>query len=85
MSNVPNQTLAALCGSRISAAHFPHGRCRTPLYFRLLSPVCSYWLISIAGGCDEVAAVVVKATTAVVVGVVTSSLTVAEAFHFKKK
>jgi hypothetical protein len=29
---VPSHTRAALCGSRISAAHFPHGRCRTPRY-----------------------------------------------------
>lgn len=33
VSNVPNQTLAALWGSLISAAHFPHGLCLTPLYF----------------------------------------------------
>ncbi|MFS7997048.1 hypothetical protein Hanom_Chr12g01137121 [Helianthus anomalus] len=32
-SKVPNQTLAASFGSRISAAYFPHGRRRTPLYF----------------------------------------------------
>lgn len=38
MSKVPSQTLAALCGSRISAAHLPQGLCRTPLYLRLLSP-----------------------------------------------
>jgi len=31
---VPSHTRAALCGSRISAAHFPHGRCRTPRYLR---------------------------------------------------
>ncbi|KAJ0615321.1 hypothetical protein HanIR_Chr02g0072801 [Helianthus annuus] len=42
VSNVPNHTRAALCGSRISAAHLPHGRCLTPLYFlALISPVCS--------------------------------------------
>ena len=41
VSNVPNQTLAALCGSLISAAHFPHGLCLTPLYLLLLSPVSS--------------------------------------------
>lgn len=28
---VPSQTRVACFGSRISAAHFPHGRCRTPL------------------------------------------------------
>nr|GMD85147.1 hypothetical protein TorRG33x02_309020 [Ipomoea batatas] len=38
VSNVPNQTLAAFCGSLISAAHFPHGLCLTPLYLLLLSP-----------------------------------------------
>jgi hypothetical protein len=32
VSKVPSHTRAALCGSRISAAHFPHGRCRTPRY-----------------------------------------------------
>ncbi|KAF5795166.1 hypothetical protein HanXRQr2_Chr08g0336491 [Helianthus annuus] len=32
VSYVPSQTLAPfLLGSRISAANFPHGRCRTPL------------------------------------------------------
>lgn len=41
MSNVPSQTLAALCGSLISAAHFPHGLCRTPLYLLRLSPLSS--------------------------------------------
>lgn len=49
MSNVPNQTLAALCGSRISAAHFPHGRWRTPLYLLLLSPVSSCEAVSVDG------------------------------------
>ena len=33
VSNVPSQTRHAFCGSRISAAHFPHGLCLTPLYF----------------------------------------------------
>ncbi|KAL0909325.1 hypothetical protein M5K25_020181 [Dendrobium thyrsiflorum] len=32
VSNVPNHFLIARRGSRISAAHFPHGRRRTPLY-----------------------------------------------------
>nr|GLL44895.1 uncharacterized protein LOC109182758 [Ipomoea trifida] len=37
VSNVPSQTLhPRRFGSRISAAYFPHGRCRTPLY-RLFS------------------------------------------------
>lgn len=27
-----------MCGSLISAAHFPHGLCLTPLYLLLLSP-----------------------------------------------
>lgn len=34
VSKVPSQTRAAFCGSRISAAHFPHGRCLTPRYLR---------------------------------------------------
>lgn len=37
VSKVPNHTRAAFCGSLISAAHFPHGLCLTPLYFLLLS------------------------------------------------
>jgi hypothetical protein len=37
VSKVPSQTRAAFCGSRISAAHFPHGRCLTPRYLRFLA------------------------------------------------
>ena len=37
VSNVPNQTRAAFFGSRISAAHFPHGRWRTPRYLRFFT------------------------------------------------
>lgn len=37
VSNVPNHTRAAFFGSRISAAHFPHGLCRTPRYLRFLT------------------------------------------------
>ena len=37
MSKVPSQTRAAFCGSRISAAHFPHGRCLTPRYLRFFA------------------------------------------------
>lgn len=37
VSNVPSQTRAAFLGSRISAAHFPHGRCRTPRYLRFFA------------------------------------------------
>ncbi|CAI0441243.1 unnamed protein product [Linum tenue] len=33
VSYVPNQSLTRLSGSLISAAHFPHGRRRTPLNF----------------------------------------------------
>ena len=65
VSNVPSQTLAALCGSRISAAHFPHGLCLTPLYFLLLSPP--------PGGFSVTA--VVTAVTVVVVEVGASSVT----------
>mmetsp|Transcript_5244 Transcript_5244/g.11489 ORF Transcript_5244/g.11489 Transcript_5244/m.11489 type:complete len:233 (-) Transcript_5244:565-1263(-) len=36
VSKVPNHLLAPTVGSRISAAHFPHGRCRTPLYVLFL-------------------------------------------------
>ena len=43
VSNVPNQTLAALKGSLISAAHFPHGLCLTPLYFLLGCSSCCRW------------------------------------------
>ena len=46
LSNVPNQTLAALKGSLISAAHFPHGLCLTPLYFLLGCSSCCRWEIS---------------------------------------
>jgi len=79
VSNVPSQTLAALCGSRISAAHFPHGRCRTPLYFRLLSPVSSWEAASAVDGGVSVMAVEGVAVTvlaAVVTDLVSSSLTV---------
>lgn len=37
VSNVPSQTRAAFLGSRISAAHFPHGRWRTPRYLRFFT------------------------------------------------
>lgn len=63
MSKVPSQTLAALCGSLISAAHFPHGRCRTPLYFLLLSPVSS------CGGAEDSGCEGGSAAAVVVVGV----------------
>ncbi|RDX66545.1 hypothetical protein CR513_54676, partial [Mucuna pruriens] len=33
---VPSQTRTPFLGSRISAAHFPHGRCRIPLYWFFL-------------------------------------------------
>lgn len=66
MSNVPSHTRAALCGSRISAAHLPQGLCRTPLYRRFRSPL---WGSSLAealvlvvvrcGWLDEVIVVVV--------------------------
>lgn len=59
MSNVPNQTLAALCGSRISAAHFPHGLWRTPLYLLLLSPVSSCEAASVDGAAAAAMAVAV--------------------------
>lgn len=66
VSNVPSQTLAALCGSRISAAHFPHGLCLTPLYFLLLSPP--------PGGGGVSVTVVATAVTLVVVEVGASSV-----------
>lgn len=51
VSNVPSQTRAAFFGSRISAAHLPHGRWRTPRYLRFLeeelpgsSSCCWLWL-----------------------------------------
>ncbi|XP_068337581.1 peptidyl-prolyl cis-trans isomerase-like 2 [Pyrus communis] len=50
VSNVPSQTLAALCGSRFSAAHFPHGLCLTPLYLLFLSPVSSNETDSVLDG-----------------------------------
>ncbi|KAL2548538.1 Uncharacterized protein Fot_10068 [Forsythia ovata] len=64
VSNVPNHTLAALCGSLISDAHLPHGLYLTPLYLLLLSPVSSFevLVISTCGGC---AMVVVVADAAV--------------------
>lgn len=71
MSKVPSQTLAALCGSRISAAHFPHGRCRTPLYRRLLSPITTASL----DVNDEGAKAAAGFETAVCGGGGTSSLT----------
>ncbi|PON47795.1 hypothetical protein PanWU01x14_241830 [Parasponia andersonii] len=46
VSNVPSQTLAALKGSLISAAHFPHGLCLTPLYFLLGCSCGCRWVIS---------------------------------------
>jgi hypothetical protein len=46
---VPNQTLAALNGSLISAAHFPHGLCLTPLYLLLGSAVRISLLYSYVG------------------------------------
>lgn len=78
MSNVPSQTLAALCGSRISAAHFPHGLCLTPLYLLFLSPVSSNETDSVLDG--VVGTAVVTETVAVVGAVenfVLSSVTVA--------
>ncbi|KAI5405677.1 hypothetical protein KIW84_052442, partial [Lathyrus oleraceus] len=33
VSKVPNQSRTLRAGSRISAAHFPHGLCRTPRNF----------------------------------------------------
>lgn len=33
---VPSQTRTPFCGSRISAAHFPHGLCLIPLYWFFL-------------------------------------------------
>lgn len=50
VSNVPNHTLAALWGSLISAAHFPHGLCLTPLYLILLSPVSSFDAVTAVAG-----------------------------------
>ena len=67
---MPSQTLAALCGSRISAAHLPHGLCLTPLYLLLRSPplVSSYdtplLLLSDDGVVGIVAVVVVVAVVA---------------------
>lgn len=37
VSKVPSQTRAAFFGSRISAAHLPQGRCRTPRYLCFLT------------------------------------------------
>lgn len=71
MSNVPSQTLAALCGSRISAAHFPHGLCLTPLYLLLRSPpVSSRDAVSLDGvvGVPAVVGVVVVAVVVIAVG-----------------
>jgi hypothetical protein len=59
VSNVPSQTLAALWGSRISAAHLPHGLCLTPLYLLLLSPVSSQDTFSLDGVAGTVVVVVV--------------------------
>lgn len=61
---MPNQTLAALCGSLISAAHFPHGLCLTPLYLLFLSPVSS---LATSDGCAGVCDAVVAAVVVVVV------------------
>lgn len=47
---MPSQTLAALCGSRISAAHLPHGLCLTPLYLIFRSPVSPMDAVSVDGG-----------------------------------
>ncbi len=41
VSNVPSHTLAAFFGSRISAAHFPQGRCLTPRYLRFFTGCAS--------------------------------------------
>lgn len=72
MSNVPSQTLAALWGSRISAAHLPHGLCLTPLYLLLLSPVSStFSLVGVSG-----AVVVVVVVVATIFVFVASSFTV---------
>ena len=74
MSNVPSHTLAALCGSRISAAHFPHGLCLTPLYLLLLSPVSSYDAASL----DGVAGVMVVTVAAVAAVVMEEASSVTE-------
>lgn len=76
MSNVPSQTLAALCGSRISAAHLPHGLCLTPLYLLLLSPGSSNETVSELDGVDGTAEAAV-AVVVVVTAFVASSVTVA--------
>lgn len=75
VSKVPSQTLAALCGSRISAAHFPQGLCRTPLYL-FLSPVSSCEVVVEGSGCVVCSAAVAAGTEeemgggAVVAGVI---------------
>ncbi|KAL2489717.1 Uncharacterized protein Fot_43009 [Forsythia ovata] len=63
VSNVPNHTLAAFCGSLISAAHLPHSLCLTSLYLLLLSHVSSFevLVISACGGCATVVVVAVAA------------------------
>lgn len=59
---MPNQTLAALNGSLISAAHLPHGLCLTPLYFLLGSSLkislCSYTVVNVADAGGNMAVVV---------------------------
>lgn len=68
MSNVPSQTLAALNGSLISAAHFPHGLCLTPLYLVLVSAGRISLLYSYVGDnvvCVAVAVVVLEPSVAV--------------------
>lgn len=78
MSKVPSQTRAALCGSRISAAHFPQGLCLTPLYLLLVSPVSTGETIpALLDGVNGTAVpVAVTALPAVVTVCVSSSVTV---------
>ena len=63
---MPNQTLAALIGSLISAAHLPHGLCLTPLYFLsgsyLRVSLCSYTGVNVI--CVDGAGVTVLVATA---------------------
>lgn len=61
---MPNHTLAALKGSLISAAHFPHGLCLTPLYLLLIGSAISgalytYLLLGVGDGVGGIAVVVV--------------------------
>lgn len=76
MSKVPSQTLAALWGSRISAAHLPHGLCLTPLYLLLLSPVSSTEAFSLDGAAADT--VVAAAAAAVVAKIFADSSAIVE-------